>query len=219
MSNINDFVIKDSVLIEYTGDSEDVVIPDGVKKIGVCAFYDCKNMTSLEIPHTVTCIDNDAFCGCLGLKSITVDENNNTFKDIDGNLYSKDGKTLIQYAIAKNSTNFIIPIGVETIGNASFCDCTNLMSLVISKNVKTIDDCAFLRCKNLTSIEMLDGLKTIGESAFRGCISLTSIEIPNSMTSIGTEAFYECKNLVITTPAGSYAEQYAKENGIMVKLI
>ncbi len=34
-----DFVIKDDLLVKYTGNSKNVVIPDGIKKIGECAFY------------------------------------------------------------------------------------------------------------------------------------------------------------------------------------
>ena len=43
---------------------------------------------------------------------------------------------------------------------------------------------------------------------------IKSIFIPGSVTSIGKEAFAGCSDLVIHTPAGSYAEKYAKENGL-----
>lgn len=32
MSNMNDFIIEDGVLIEYIGEAEDVIIPYGVTK-------------------------------------------------------------------------------------------------------------------------------------------------------------------------------------------
>lgn len=40
------------------------------------------------------------------------------------------------------------------------------------------------------------------------------VHIPDSVTSIGEGAFSACKELTIHAPAGSYAEQYAKENNI-----
>ena len=53
------------------------------------------------------------------------------------------------------------------------------------------------------------------------CSSLKSITIPESVTSIGERAFDECKreNLTIKGYAGSYAEKYAKENGISFEAI
>ncbi|MCI9185764.1 MAG: hypothetical protein HFF33_00235 [Oscillospiraceae bacterium] len=40
------------------------------------------------------------------------------------------------------------------------------------------------------------------------------VAIPASVTEIESSAFYGCKKLTIHAPAGSAAEQYAKENGI-----
>ena len=44
---MSDFKIEKGVLIEYTGEGGDVIIPDEVIQIGGYAFYDCKTMTSL----------------------------------------------------------------------------------------------------------------------------------------------------------------------------
>ena len=77
---------------------------------------------------------------------------------------------------------------------------------------------AFSGCKNLTSITIPNGLTNIGESAFNGCENLTRITIPDSVTSIGDGAFWRCKSLTIICSKGSYAEKYAKENSIPVKL-
>ena len=69
----SDFEIDENgVLVEYTGDGGDVVIPDGVKKIGDDAFYDCKSLTSVTIPDSVTSIGEDAFCFCNSLTSVTI---------------------------------------------------------------------------------------------------------------------------------------------------
>ena len=86
--------------------------------------------------------------------------------------------------------------------------------VTIPDGVTSIGDCAFEGCSNLTSITIPDGVTSIGDCAFYECKKLTSITIPDGVTSIGYSAFYGCKKLTIHAPAGSYAEQYAKENNI-----
>ena len=51
------------------------VIPNGVTSIGLCAFEDCTEMTSITIPNSVTSIGWWAFRDCSGLTSVTVDIN------------------------------------------------------------------------------------------------------------------------------------------------
>ena len=68
---------------------------------------------------------------------------------------------------------------------------------------------------NLQSVVIPEGFYSIGYIAFYGCENLTSVYIPESVTSIGELAFGGCsRDLVISGKKGSYAEIYAKENGI-----
>lgn len=55
---------------------------------------------------------------------------------------------------------------------------------------------------------------------FNKCTNLESVGIPKSVTEIDEYAFWGCDALAqIITPAGSYAEQWAKENGYEDKLV
>ena len=155
-----------------------VVIGDSVTSIGSYAFSSCDSLTSVTIPDSVTSIGERAFVSCDSLTSITVSANNTAYKSIDGNLYSKDGKTLIQYAIGKTATSFTIPDSVTTIENYAFCDCDSLTSVVIGDSVTSIGSYAFYNCNSLPSITIPDSVTTIGRYAFYGCNSLTSITIP-----------------------------------------
>ncbi len=90
MSNINDFVIKDDVLLEYIGNDSDVVIPDNVTSI--TGFYMCKSLTSITVPDSIVDIDEGAFKDCENLTIYATagsyaeeyaEENNIPFKAID----------------------------------------------------------------------------------------------------------------------------------------
>ena len=150
-----------------------ITIPNSVTTIGVSAFSYCTNLTSITIPDSVTSIGNYAFWDCKNLTAINVDKNNTHYKSIDGNLYSKDGTTLIRYAIGKTDTTSTIPDHVTTIGVSAFSYCTNLTSVTIPNSVTSIGRSAFAHCKNLTSITIPDSVTTIGELAFNNCKNLT----------------------------------------------
>ena len=125
-------------------------IPSSVTRIGIEAFRYCDSLISINIPNSVTSIGDRVFSNCYNLTSIIVDVNNENYKSIDGNLYTKDGKTLIQYAIGKKDTSFIIPDGVTSIGDWAFYACRNLTSITIPNSVTSIGDWAFENCnKNL----------------------------------------------------------------------
>ena len=152
-----------------------VVIPDSVTSIGYGAFIGCESLTSVEIGNSVTSIGYGAFKGCDSLTNIEVSKNNSVYKSIDGNLYTKDGKALIQYAIGKTATAFTIPNSVTSIGGGAFYECSSLTSVVIPDSVTIIDSDAFAGCSSLTSVVIPDSVTSIGDRAFRECSSLMSI--------------------------------------------
>ncbi|MBO5788315.1 MAG: leucine-rich repeat domain-containing protein, partial [Clostridia bacterium] len=119
-------------------------------------FAYCTSLTSVVIGNGVTSIGESVFYGCTNLTNIKVDENNRHFQSIDGNLYSKDGKALIQYAIGKTDASFIIPDSVTSIGNYAFYGCSKLISVVIGNGVTSIGESAFEDCRSLTSIVFTD---------------------------------------------------------------
>lgn len=85
--------------------------------------------------------------------------------------------------------------------------------------LRTIGVHAFYNCEQLSDLRLPNGLRKIGIGAFKYCSALKSLYVPRSVEEIGSEAFLDCTNLTIRTPAGSYAEEFARSNGIAVEVI
>ena len=69
----------------------------------------------------------------------------------------------------------------------------------------------------LISVALPQGLVSIGDSAFSRCTSLCSVALPDSVLEIDTYAFNGCNQLIMTVVEGSYAYQYAIEQGIFYR--
>ena len=93
-----------------------------------------------------------------------------------------------------DSTSYVIPNSVTSIGDSAFRNCTSLTSITIPDSVKSIGDWAFSSCTSLTNITIPDSVTSIDNCAFYNCTSLTSITMPNSVTSIGDDAFGFCRS-------------------------
>jgi hypothetical protein len=208
MSKIEDFKIT---LVEYIGKGGNVVIPDNVTYIGEYAFDGCEDLTELIISDQVKDIAYTAFWNCDNLEYIKIGaglakiskygligdchkfkrfevcEENEKFKAVDGNLYTKEDD-LLYYAIGKKEESFTVPCGVRNIGPF-----------------------AFFSCKYLKSVIIPEGVKKIGQSAFE-FVELNEIILPKSINEIGESAIE--KGTVIKAPQGSYAIEWAKQNNI-----
>ena len=73
-------------------------------------------------------------------------------------------------------TKVIIEDGVTSIGNYTFCNCTDLASVTIGNSVVSIGSSAFSYCSSLTSVAIPNSVTVIGSSAFNGCSGLTKAE-------------------------------------------
>ena len=65
----NGFIVENGVLTGYTGSGGDIVIPNGVIKIGDRVFAGNNKIISVKIPESVKEIGNSSFYRCVNLKS------------------------------------------------------------------------------------------------------------------------------------------------------
>ena len=96
---------------------------------------------------------------------------------------------------------------------------TDINSVVIPDSVEVIGQNSFNNCSELVSVEISanSSLTAIGNNAFSGCSSLGSFYIPAGMTSLGDNVFNNCSSLRgFTVAAGNTV--YRAENGHLIEM-
>ena len=161
---------------------KELVIEDGITKLGAHAFEAYQNITSISMPNSVIEIGENAFNYCNGVTSITF---SNNLREI-GNVAFSDCDKL---------TSISLPDSLETIGSSAFSSCDNLSGdLSIPNNVKTIGSGAFTNDTKLNGkLTLGSSVTSIGKSAFGSCKFSGTLTIPDSVTSIGESAFNVCQ--------------------------
>lgn len=129
-----------------------ITIPNSVTSIGKSAFEFCTRLTSVTIPNSVSSIGEAPFSACEKLQNINVSSENQFYVSVDGVLFTKDMKILMQYPTGKTGTSYTIPNSVTSIGAFSFYMCKKLTSITIPSSVISIGERAFGDCSNIQSI-------------------------------------------------------------------
>ncbi len=185
---------------------EEFILPKSIKSIGSYSFSSCSYLTKINILASVINIESLAFMSCNAL--IDVDKANPNYSSIDGVLFDKNQKILIQCPTSK-TRNYTIPSSVTSIKNYAFELCGKLSSINIPSSVTSIEKFAFQDCdasfvveENNLNYSTLDGVLFNKEQTvlIRCPISKTgNYVIPSSVISIGSIAFDRCYGLLTVT--------------------
>ena len=173
---------------------ESAEIPEGVESIGERAFGCCDKLSRVELPSTLTTLGHAPFWSCESLVEIAVDPANVALSTKDGNLYSHDGSTLIQYCVGKPETAFSIPDGVRVIGERAF-ECSRLTEVIFNGSEREIGVCAFCNCFYITALEIPSSVRIFRESAFSYCTRLESVSVPGNVDIMEGDLFSHCNKL------------------------
>ena len=189
-----------------------VTIPQGITSIGDYAFSDCDglisatieegvptganmfngcdNLTTVNLPESLTTIADGSFANCSALNHVTIPDN-----------VTKIGTSA--FCLCNELSDITLGRGLTTIGDFAFKNCDNLETIQLPSNLKEIGKEAFRECDILKSITLPDSVTDIGEDAFSTCPKLESITIPENVTTIKSGTFDYCYRLKsITLPAG-----------------
>ncbi len=141
-----------------------VVLSDGVKEIGECAFRCCEELKSITFGSGLKTIGDYAFSGCKSLPSLAFDDvlisiGNSSF-------YGNTSLENIQWGE-----------NLESIGDSAFSGCTSLEELSLINPLTSIGAHAFSDCTALKTLSLPESLVNMGTEAFYGCIKLNQIDI------------------------------------------
>lgn len=182
-----------------------------LQTIGRRSFYQCSSLSGIEMPATVTAINEYAFYGCSAVKEVIV----------------PDGVTEIggwAFYECASLTVVTIPDTVTLIGSDAFSRCYALKSIIIPNSVTTIENQAFEDCTALESVVLGSGINTIEASAFRYCEALQTVYYSGSeaqWTALCEAVERDNENLTgaavyyySETPPDSDGKYWHYENGV-----
>lgn len=173
--------------------TETLIIPERVSYdnveyvvtgIGKNAFSRLRAYKSIDLPGSLTYIDQDAFF-CSAFENVILPEN----------IISIGDGAFFGSAI----TSIYIPDKVRLLGNKVFGYCGNLTDVTFgSKSIlATIPRGCFESCNKIKKIEIPEWVREIQMEAFRGCSNLQEISSSGYgyLDNIGSYCFSECSSL------------------------
>ncbi len=200
----------------YEKPSGDLIIPEHVEHEGNTytvvsvlgsTFYQCTELTSVEIPNSVIFMGSHVFFEDSALESVVLPNRINTINEASFlNCLSLTSVTLpdsltsigrLAFFNCESLDSFFLPNTLESIGEAAFNGCSSLSGeLVIPSSLQNLGDGCFSGCSSLSSVVLPENMSSIPSYTFSGCTSLSGdLVIPNQCTSIGWGAFFNCSSL------------------------
>lgn len=182
---------------------------EGSLAFGNYVFSECIGLTKVELPKSVTALNLGVFDGCVNISEIKVDEANEYYKDIEGVVFTKDGKTLMFFPKGRKGDangEYVIPAGVESISEGAFRGMFHIEKIVINNTITDIGKYAFQDSMALKTLVFEEGNDTaklvINDEAFSGCAAITAVALPTRTQKIAAKAFYSVNMKTVSFPAG-----------------
>lgn len=116
---------------------EKVVIPEGVKFIGMHAFEECTSLTAVQIPDSVVTIGDFAFCKCTNLSDVKM----------SGNVQSIG---MYSFSNCETLSTIALPDTLVSVGDMAFAYCTSMSEITIPVGIETISANVFSGCQDIT---------------------------------------------------------------------
>lgn len=178
-----------------------IEFPSALKKIGQSAFENASLLKDIVWNDGIEEIESNAFKGCMSIETMNIPDSVNSM-----GTYVFSGCASLE--------KLHLPDSTKQVQRNAFENCEALTDIILGAGIKNIPSQAFRGCSSLESIILPYQVEAIEDNAFKNCTKLKKITIPKATTSISDSAFSYPDKMTIYGVAGSYAEQYAKENDI-----
>ena len=167
-----------TILIYYPSAKEgQYEIPSTTKTINENAFENSL-LTDIYIPEKINVISPSLFISADRLQAISVAEENAVLSGFGGVLFNKEKTELLKYPNGKDG-EYLIPEGVEEIGENAFNGSRGLTELLIPSSVETIGVNAFGNCSVLSKLTSMSLLPPAAiEASFANIPATTILYVP-----------------------------------------
>ena len=151
---------------------QNVIISEGVNKIGIRVFYNATNLKTASVPRSVTSIGRNLFYGCTSLESM---EFLPRITELPVSCFNR----------CESVKEITLPNTISSIGEYAFYGCKSLEMVYMSDKVTGISSDCFYELPNLKEIVFSPNskLKTINTRAFNSLPSLERLSFPSTLTT------------------------------------
>lgn len=177
-----------------------VFLPESLETLYATAFTS-PTLTSLELPSGVNNLviqDLDRSYVRPEFKRMSVSVENPYYDSRNNCNAIIDTKT---NTLVLGCSTTVIPGTVTSIGDMSFYNCRNMVSINIPESVRSIGCYAYSGCRELQNVSLPQSLDSIKSGAFEGCWNITTMNIPESLVSLGDNALNGVGISRITLPS------------------
>ncbi len=148
----------------------EVELAEGISYLPNGVFQECTALRSVDIPITVTSVNENAFNGCISLLHLSMQRGTIGIKAF------QNCQSLYDVSLSR----------ITEIGEGAFRGCGSIAEIEIPDTVTSIGAAAFSGCESLTFIDIPESVTFVGAEAFAKCTSLLGARIGNNVTSWGT---------------------------------
>lgn len=183
---------------------KDIVIPNKTKRLGEYVFLDCKELTEVVLPESVTKIPSGIFEGCCSLKTINAP---NVDTVCEQAFY--DCKNLEVFDFSK----------LQTLGHMAFA-YTGIRKAVFSDRLVNLGTAIFSNCNNLQTVDMKAcKIREVPCQCFCFCNKLKDIQLPQDITAFNSSCFLRAKINKLVINAGTYVDNNAFGKSFINELV
>jgi len=202
---------RDTLLMCFGSSKNVLSVPETVEKLGARVF--CRSgAKEIRLPRGLRVIEDEAFAGCSNLQQITIP---GTVTTIGSGVFSGCKKLK-----AINFVNLTITTDYKLTPDY-FMELNALKTLIIP-NYTDISEMCITVCKATESIIVSEGNKKLNGyngTLYSGMSKLKSVYLPASLEDISTKNIPYQKNTKLYVLEGTYAHQFAMDNGYPFELV